>query len=120
MPSSYHSLTDLAETLLRGLRDADPGPFGAETAYIHAFMDTLQEWTAMNGNHLSAFLKFWDDEDPKLSSPQQGASIRVMTVHKSKGLEFPFVIFPYAEKVELFRPSDCWSRPGTEGTRLSE
>ena len=119
VPESYHSLTDLAESLLRDLIRSDAAAVEGEAAYIHAFMDLLQDWSTANGNHLSAFLKYWEGENPKLASPQQGASIRVMTVHKSKGLEFPYVIFPYAEEVELFRASESWCRPETAGTRLS-
>ena len=119
IPESYHSLTDLAESLLRDMIRSDAAGVEGEAAYIHAFMDILQEWCAANGNHLSSFLKYWEGETPTLSSPQQGASIRVMTIHKSKGLEFPYVIFPYAENVELSRASESWCRPETQGTRLS-
>ena len=41
-----------------------------------------------------------------------------MTVHKSKGLEFPYVIFPFAEKVGLFKGSSYWCRPAVDGTPL--
>jgi hypothetical protein len=34
-----------------------------------------------------------------------------MTVHKSKGLEFPYVIFPYAEKVNFYKGDWHWCRP---------
>ena len=108
---NYLSVMDLAESLLRDLRAADPETFEGETAYIHAFMDFLQDWTALNGNRLGAFLKAWEDADPKIASPEAGSSVRVMTIHKSKGLEFPFVICPFAEKTDLFKPASYWCRP---------
>ncbi|MBQ9194014.1 MAG: UvrD-helicase domain-containing protein [Bacteroidales bacterium] len=120
IPDHYHSLTDLAETLLRGLRDATPETFEAEIPYVQSFMDWLLDWTASRGNDLAAFLRDWDAADPKIASPDSSASVRVMTVHKSKGLEFPYVIFPFAEKVTLFKPSSYWCRPDVDGKPLGE
>ena len=116
IPERYHSLVDLAESLLRDLSAAKPDVFKPEIPYIQSFMDYLSEWVSQNGNNLSAFLKAWAGADPKIASPQSGDSVRVMTVHKSKGLEFPYVIFPFAEKVNLYKPSSYWCSPETEGT----
>ena len=118
IPDHYHSLTDLAESLLRDLRDADPETFEAEVPYVQSFMDHLLDWSAAHGNDLSAFLREWADADPKIASPETGSAVRVMTVHKSKGLEFPYVIFPFAEKVTLFKGSSYWCRPEVDGTPL--
>ncbi len=118
IPGGYHSLTDLSEALLREIREADPALFDAETPYIQSFMDFLQDWVSLNGNNLEAFLRAWSDASPKIASPQRGNSVRVMTVHKSKGLEFPFVIVPFAEKVTLFKGSPYWCSPALEGSPL--
>lgn len=118
IPEHYHSLVDLAEGMLRGLREADAATFQAEVPYIQSFMDYLQDWMAVNGNNLGAFLKAWKDADPKIASPQTGDAVRVMTIHKAKGLEFPFVIFPFADKVELYKASSRWCKPAVEGTAL--
>jgi superfamily I DNA/RNA helicase len=118
VPDHYHSLMDLAEGLLRDLRDADRTTFEAEIPYIESFMDYLRDWMSTGGNNLSAFLKAWEEAEPKISSPSSGNSVRVMTVHKSKGLEFPFVIFPFAEKVTLYKASSYWCRPRVHGTAL--
>ena len=119
IPDHYHSLTDLAESLLRDLRDAAPDTFEAEVPYIQSFMDYLLDWSAAHGNDLSAFLREWADADPKIASPETGSAVRVMTVHKSKGLEFPYVIFPFAEKVTLYKGSSYWCRPDVDGTPLA-
>ena len=118
IPDHFHSLTDLAESLLRDLREADPDTFEAEVPYIQSFMDYLLDWSAARGNDLSAFLREWADADPKIASPETGSAVRVMTVHKSKGLEFPYVIFPFAEKVTLYKGSSYWCRPDVDGTPL--
>lgn len=118
IPERYHSLVDLAESLLRDLSKAKPESFSAEIPYIQSFMDYLQDWVSQNGNNLSAFLKAWEGADPKIASPQSGDSVRIMTIHKAKGLEFPYVIFPFAEKVNLYKHSSYWCQPDTAGTPL--
>ena len=114
LPTDYHSLLDLAEGILRDLRSADPQKFQAEIPYIQAFMDYLKDWMSTGGNNLAAFLANWEEATPKISSPSSGNSVRIMTIHKSKGLEFPFVIFPFAEKVTLYKASAYWCRPEQE------
>ena len=118
IPEHYHSLVDLCEGLLRDLRQADPDMFDAEVPYIQAFMDYLQDWVSTGGNQLHAFLRSWEEAQPKIASPQSGSAVRVMTIHKSKGLEFPFVIVPFAEKVTLYKASSYWCHPAVEGTPL--
>lgn len=107
-PECYHSLTDLGENLLRKLKSADPESFDGETLYVQAFMDDLREWTALNGNNLRHYLKHWNEQEFYIGSPESSDSVRVLTIHKSKGLEFPYVIFPYSEKVKLFKNSVRW------------
>ena len=118
-PEHYHSLVDLCEGLLRGLRNHDVQAFEGEVLYVQSFMDTLQDWSVQNGNNLMHFLKFWADGSFKVSSPADTEAVRVMTVHKSKGLEFPHVIFPFAEKVTLAGKAWHWCVPDTDGTALA-
>ena len=116
---AFHSLTDLCEQLARLLaQKEDPESFKDETLYLQSFMDYVQDHVAVNGNSLDEFLKVWKDDDPKVSSPSDSDAVRVMTIHKSKGLEFPYVIFPYSEKVDLFRDRNAWTVPKVEGTPL--
>lgn len=118
VPEGCHSLVDLCEALLRGLREADEELFDSEVIYIQSFMDSLQDYVAINGNGLHDFIVHWAGSDPSICSPASGNSLRVMTIHKSKGLDFRYVIFPYVETVNLFRPGRHWCRPDLEGTPL--
>ena len=118
IPDNYHSLVDLAEEILRDLRDADGKVFEAEIPYIQSFVDYIQDWSALNGNSLSGFLLDWEEAQPKIASPEGGDAVRIMTVHKSKGLEFNYVIFPFAEKVTLYKASSHWCKPSAGGTAL--
>ena len=112
------SLSDLCEQLLRILKDRDPELFESETQYVQALMDFVQDYVAVNGNAIDGFLKAWQEADPKISSPSDPESVRVMTIHKSKGLEFQHVIFPFAEEIGLFRSEKHWTRPTVDGTEL--
>ncbi len=115
---SCRSLLDLCEQLLRILKDRDPELFESETQYVQALMDFVQDYVSANGNAIDGFLKAWQEADPKISSPSDPESVRVMTIHKSKGLEFQHVVFPFAEEIGLFRSEKHWTRPSVEGTEL--
>jgi len=120
-PERYHSLVDFCEILLRELGRFDPKTFEAETLYIGAFMDRLQDWVGVNGNNLKAFLSSWDEmESCYIGSPENSDAVRIMTIHKSKGLEFPHVIFPYADKVGLYKSDTRWCELKSKGTALGE
>ncbi len=112
------SLADLCEQLLRILKGRDPELFESETQYVQALMDFVQDYVAVNGNAIDGFLKAWREADHKISSPSDPESVRVMTIHKSKGLEFQHVVFPFAEEIGLFRSEKHWTRPSVEGTEL--
>ena len=115
-PEEYHSLTDLCENLLRQLQAASPEEFKGETLYIQAFMDELREWVDANGNELRYFLQHWNESKSTINSPAGTSAVRVITIHKAKGLEFPWLIFPYAEKVGFYKHDWRWCTLKTEGT----
>ena len=120
VPQEYHSLVDLCEALLRELRTKDEDIFDAETLYIQSFVDCVSDYARVNGNGLRGFLKQWEDMDPAISSPDAGDSVRVMTIHKAKGLDFPYVIVPFTESVTLFRSGRHWCSPDLSGTPLGD
>ncbi|MDO4826108.1 MAG: UvrD-helicase domain-containing protein [Bacteroidia bacterium] len=114
----WHSLTDLCESILRLMEERNPGCTDGQVLFIQSFMDCLQEWTAANGQNLQAFLEYFDGASPKISSPQDTSSVRVMTIHKSKGLQFPYVIFPFAETVSMSKPATHWCYLGGDDPLL--
>jgi ATP-dependent exoDNAse (exonuclease V) beta subunit len=77
-------------------------------AYVQYFLDIVLERDIRNQAGISDFLNFWDKNAEKFSipSPEGTNAVRIMTIHKSKGLEFPVVIFPFAEEDYNRKPKD--------------
>lgn len=117
-PEECHSLVDLCEYFLRGIKNRLGKEMSGEMPYIQAFMDEVQDWSRINGNSLQGFVAYWDSVNPKISSPEGANAVRIMTIHKSKGLAFNYVIFPYTENVNLYKPDYHWCHPAVEGTGL--
>ena len=119
-PESYHSLVDLCESLLRQLEAGDPLTFADETLFIQAFMDDIRSWVDVNGNSIRYYLKHWEEKELYIGSPENSSSIRILTIHKSKGLEAPYVIFPYADKVDFYKSDTHWCHLDTSGSALGD
>ncbi len=80
-------------------------------AYVQYFLDIVLERDIRNQAGISDFLNYWDKNAEKFSipSPEGTNAVRIMTIHKSKGLEFPVVIFPFAEEDYNRKPkSKLW------------
>ncbi|WP_394332821.1 3'-5' exonuclease [Flavobacterium gilvum] len=71
-------------------------------------MDIVLERDVRNQAGISDFLNYWDKNSEKFSipSPEGTNAVRIMTIHKSKGLEFPVVIMPFAEEDYNRKPKD--------------
>jgi len=77
-------------------------------AYVQFFLDIVLERDIRNQSGVSDFLSFWDKNAEKFSipSPEGNNAVRIMTIHKSKGLEFPVVIMPFADEDYSRKPKD--------------
>ena len=104
----YHSLLDLVDGVIKDLSETHPDEIKGQTLFIQSFMDDILEWTSIHGNDLRQYLKHWEESKIAISSPNDPNAIRIRTVHKAKGLSFPIVIFPFAEKVGLFKEDTLW------------
>lgn len=89
-------------------------------AYIQYFLDLVLERDVKNQAGITDFLQYWDKNGSKFSipSPEGKNAVRIMTIHKSKGLEFPVVILPFAEENYSLKPKDKLWLDGEEN--LSE
>ena len=78
------------------------------SSYVQYFLDIVLERDIRNQAGVADFLDFWDKSADKFSipSPEGTNAVRIMTIHKSKGLEFPVVIMPFAEEDYSRKPKD--------------
>ena len=89
------SLFEVVETLIyKGILPEN------NNAYVQFFLDIVLERDVKYQMSIGDFLDFWNKSGSKFSVPanENSDAIRIMTIHKSKGLEFPVVIFPFAEE----------------------
>ena len=63
-----------------------------------AFQDTVCQWLSRNHGDLAEFIVEWDERLYKTPIPAPDINgIRLLTIHKSKGLEFHTVIVPFCD-----------------------
>ena len=68
-------------------------------AHVQFLLDVVFEFSQKHSSSIAQFLDYFEQKKGSLSivSPKGLDAVQIMTVHKSKGLEFPVVIFPFAE-----------------------
>lgn len=89
------SFFDLLESIYNGLQlDRMEG----QTVYLCRFYDEVTKFIHEQGTDIETFLNEWDERIHKETIPSQDIDgIRVISIHKSKGLEFDNVIVPYCD-----------------------
>lgn len=104
------TLYDLSEALLKIFQK------DGEDAYVSKFFDEIRDYCETNLPVTEEFLREWDSEiHKKTIEAAEEDGIRILTIHKSKGLEFKHVIIPYCNWT--FNPpqgSLIWAEPTTE------
>ncbi len=68
-------------------------------AYLQSFLDAVFDFGQKSESGMQGFLDWWDKNRDVLSigTPAHTEAVQIMTIHKAKGLEFPIVIYPFAE-----------------------
>ncbi len=99
-------LYDMAESLVRlfGFQmEADP--------YMQFLLENVHRFQVNQRGSLAGFIEYWEEQKSKLSVivPENTNSVRVMTIHKAKGLEFPVVIYPFANSnAKMLTQKEFW------------
>lgn len=70
---------------------------GLEKAYISGFKEAVYDFTANNRSDLAGFLDWWEENKDKrtVKIPEGHDAMKILTIHKSKGLQFKVVLMPY-------------------------
>jgi ATP-dependent exoDNAse (exonuclease V) beta subunit len=67
--------------------------------YLFGLMDMIFDFSSKPNSSKLSFLEEWESQKENASIPvsEDINGVQLMTIHKAKGLEFPVVIFPYAD-----------------------
>ncbi|WP_185849369.1 UvrD-helicase domain-containing protein [Blattabacterium cuenoti] len=67
--------------------------------YIYSFLDFVYRYMKKIGNSIIDFLDYWElkKEKESIVISDHINAIRIMTIHKSKGLQFPVVLIPFTD-----------------------
>lgn len=69
-----------------------------QDAYLCAFYDAVTEYMQNNSSELTAFIRFWDEKlNAKTIPSGEIDGIRILSIHKSKGLEYHTVLLPFCD-----------------------
>lgn len=96
MTLSRESLYEITEGLLRLFNTKFKD---SEQVFIQSFMDMILDFSQKESADLTRFLKWWDEKGSRktIVTPDGQDAIRILTVHKSKGLGFKAVIIPFGD-----------------------
>ncbi|MDD4603941.1 MAG: UvrD-helicase domain-containing protein [Bacteroidales bacterium] len=98
-------LFDLCETLIRQFNLNTP-----VDPYLQFFLDSVFGFMNLDLANAGDFLDWWEAHKDKLSLvvPEALDAVKIMTVHKAKGLQFPVVIFPFATEAKRQTRDYLW------------
>ncbi len=92
-------LYDAVEYIISSFKLANSAP-----AYLQFFLDVVFTFTQKHTEGIIGFISYWNNKKDKLSivAPDTKEAIQIITIHKAKGLEFPCVIYPYAN-IDIYK-----------------
>lgn len=115
------NLPSLVERIIGRYVDADT--LSRENVYVCAFQDMVIDFCSHADADIHSFIKWWDATgcSSKLSTPASLDAIKVMTIHKSKGLEFPCVHIPFCGLPHNRQSDIAWfGTRNAEGSLIDE
>ncbi len=92
LPEVFHNLYDFIEHLIE-VFDFD----ASQNPYLQFYLENIHQFETNKSSNISDFLNWFKEKGKKKSiiSPEGADAINIMTIHKSKGLQFPVVICPF-------------------------
>jgi ATP-dependent exoDNAse (exonuclease V) beta subunit len=89
--TNYESLYDLVLKFLNLIKWEE-----TKDPFLHHFVDVVFDYQSNKQSDIKFFLEYFEDNKKNiaLQMPETESAVKIMTIHKSKGLEFPVVILP--------------------------
>ncbi|MEQ8240198.1 MAG: 3'-5' exonuclease, partial [Cyclobacteriaceae bacterium] len=68
-----------------------------EITYLQGFQDAILDYSKNERGDISSFLEWWEEvrKERAIQVSDDNNAIKILTIHKSKGLEFPIVLIPF-------------------------
>ena len=87
-----------------------------QSAYVFAFYDQLASYVSENTADIDSFLAAWDESlCGKTIQSEETNGVRILSIHKSKGLEYNYVICPFCDwQLEKQSGNFLWCQPKEE------
>jgi ATP-dependent exoDNAse (exonuclease V) beta subunit len=107
------SLFEMTESLIRLLPLSH---VKTDAVFLQAFQDWVHHFSLSESMGIDAFLAWWEDKGfrKRVPSPESSHAIRVMTIHKSKGLGFKVVAFPFTDWKLDKQQAMLWCEPNSK------
>lgn len=117
LPERELSLNNLFDNCIELIRAINLNEAGYQ--YIRFFLDEVNEFQVLRNSNISSFFDWWESRSNKASMiiPENTNAVRIMTIHASKGLEFPVVILPYCNW-GVYKAGDDWVNIRNEKVNL--
>lgn len=81
------------------------GEIAGEKMFLQSFLDFIFQYVNENNADQQGFIEWWESvgNSKTIPCPTMKNAITVMTIHQSKGLEFPYVIIPFVWDISVKR-----------------
>ncbi len=102
--SPYEVVLEIEDLL--GIRQKISSVWPHEEPFWERFLEVTHSFVINEGASTKKFLDFWESGglEERVGLPESVEAIRVMTIHKAKGLEFPVVFIPFTNWKIQARP----------------
>lgn len=109
--AGHRSLYEAVEAVCRRFGSDFPED---ELIFVQSFLDLIADYAEREGSDIDRFLSWWKETGYKtqITMPESQDALRIMTIHKAKGLGFEVVILPFGEwGLDAKSGSILWCRP---------
>ena len=116
LPEAFRSQREVLKLAERLYAIFELERLNEQSAYVFAFYDQLASYVSENTADIDSFLAAWDESlCGKTIQSEETNGVRILSIHKSKGLEYNYVICPFCDwQLEKQSGNFLWCQPKEE------